>query len=115
MYMGREFITAHGERKNNHGFKYSMSDVNLYMVVMKKDKSDTKIYIFLFVTFQPISSCNIVQHQKFIHNCLILFETYNRTNTPTRLYHVLFHSLIQRKYMLQLFTIYNVMLFKVKT
>ena len=64
--MGRELTTACEEVNNNTGFKYSISDVNLYMAAMKKDKSNIKKHIFLFDTFQHILSCNTVQHAKHL-------------------------------------------------
>ena len=95
--MVRKFITAHGKRNNNPGLKYSVSDVNFYMVIMKKDKSYTKILINLFDTFQRISSCKTAQQAKYLPIFLILFETNNNTKAPTGIYHLLFHSILQRK------------------
>ena len=54
--------------------------------------------------------------QTFTHEYIfIIFYRENHTQTSLRLYHILFHSIIQHKYMLQWFLIQDVMVLKVNT
>ena len=84
---------------NVSSYKYFKSDVNFCEGFMRKDKSDTNLSIFSLDPFQNIFPCKIIQHYKHlpIKYYFILFETDNNTKTTTRLYHEIFHSLLQQK------------------
>ena len=66
-------------------FKYSTSNEDYYIGIMKGEKTYINNTVSIFNTFKRILSCQTVHHNNNLtQNVSILFERINNTQTPTR-------------------------------